>query len=398
MSELRKVLHLDLDAFFCAVEAQRDPTLHGQPFAVGGLPEERGVVSSCSYAARRFGVRSAMPMSQALRLCPALRIVPGHHALYEEISRQVMTHLHNFTTLVEPISIDEAFLDLSDLRPTPEALARELQSSLWDALALPASIGAATNKLVAKIANDVGKRQAIHHPSPNSVDAPMAITVVPPGAEATFLAPLPMRALWGVGPKTAETLADLGLQTIGDLARWPADDLVRRFGQLGRELAQRAQGLDNRPVVTEQAIQSFSREVTFARDVTAPAVLHRALVQLTQSVGWRLRQAGLCAGTVKLKLRWADFTTLTRQVTLDAPTTEDQVILTAAQSLLAQTWRGQPVRLIGVGASGLTAPAAQLSLWDATDTKGQRLQQALDELRERYGAAVMRRASEVEPE
>jgi len=394
----RKILHLDLDAFFCAVEAQRDPSLHGQPFAVGGRPEARGVVASCSYAARRYGVHSAMQMAQALRLCPELRIVSSHHRLYEAHSRQVMAHLHNFSPLVEAISIDEAFLDVSDLRASVEALAREVQSSLWEALALPSSLGAATNKLVAKIANDVGKRAALEQTPTTAkpVDAPMAITVVPPSSEAAFLAPLPVRALWGVGPKTAEKLSALGIQTIGDLARWPEDDLARRFGKIGQSLALRARGIDNRPVVTETETQSISREVTFAQDVSAVDELQRTLLRLTRDVGWRLRRTGLRAGTIKLKLRWSDFTTLSRQVTLESPTTQDQVILQAAEDLLAQAWHGQPVRLIGVGLSNLQSPATQLSLWDTGEDKGQDLQQALDALRKRYGSDVVRRASELD--
>ncbi|HKZ68683.1 MAG TPA: DNA polymerase IV, partial [Anaerolineales bacterium] len=209
----RKILHLDLDAFFCAVEEQRDPSLRGKPFAVGGKPEERGVVASCSYAARQVGVRSAMPMSRALKLCPGLLIVSARHRAYGQTSDKVMAVLHDLTPLVEQISIDEAFLDVSDLPQSAEAIARELQRTIRDQLNLPASLGVATNKLVAKIATDVGKAAA------RTGDYPSAVMVVPPGEEAAFLAPLPAIALWGVGPKTADQLARLGLKTIGDIAR-----------------------------------------------------------------------------------------------------------------------------------------------------------------------------------
>jgi nucleotidyltransferase/DNA polymerase involved in DNA repair len=214
----RKILHLDLDAFFCAVEEQRDPTLRGKAFAVGGRPDARGVVASCSYPARKFGVRSAMPMIQAKRLCPELIIVSWNHGDYRAVSKKVMALLHDLTPLVEPLSIDEAFLDVSDIPGDPEAIARRVQSGIRADLDLPSSLGVATNKLVAKIANNIGKSSAKTESYPN------AITVVAPGQEAAFLAPLPTRELWGVGPKTAERLTRLGLKTIGDIAQYPPAD------------------------------------------------------------------------------------------------------------------------------------------------------------------------------
>ena len=227
----RKIIHLDLDAFYCAVEEQRDPSLSGKPFAVGGRPEERGVVSSCSYAARRIGVRSAMPMARALKLCPKLRIVSPHYHAYEQTSQRVMQYLHQCTPLVEQISIDEAFLDVSELPESAENLARQLQADIRKNLNLPCSIGVATNKLVAKIATDAGKAAA------QSGAAPNAITIVPPGHEQEFLAPLPVQALWGVGPKTAQRLAELGVLTIGELASYPSAELVRLFGKSGHQLS-----------------------------------------------------------------------------------------------------------------------------------------------------------------
>lgn len=386
----RKIIHLDLDAFFCAVEELHDPTLRGKPFAVGGRPDKRGVVASCSYPARLFGVHSAMPMSRALALCPQLIVVPGRHGVYDEYSQQVMAHCYNRTNLVEQISIDEAFLDVSDLRPPAEAIARELQAAIWDELGLPCSLGVATNKLIAKIANTVGKAEK-HSASP-----PMAIKVVPPGEEAAFLAPLSIGELWGIGPKTAASLEALGIHTIGDLARWPEADLVQRFGKSGYDLAQRARGIDERPVVTEYEAKSLSREVTFAHDVTDEATLRHTLLHLSESVGHRLRHAQLQGSAVKLKLRWEDFTTITRQVTLEEPTDQDNAIYAAAQHLFEQAWpKGRPVRLIGVGVSNLGPPLQQLGLWETPSEKGQRLQDALDAVRERFGREAIKRASDL---
>lgn len=357
----RKIIHLDLDAFYCAVEELTNPTLRGQPFAVGGRPEERGVVASCSYAARQQGVRSAMPMSQALRLCPELRITPARHSLYGETSRQVMARLRTLTPLVEQLSIDEAFLEVTDLPENGETLARQLQATINAELQLPCSLGVASNKLVAKIANNLGKA------ANRSSQPPNAITVVPVGQEAAFLAPLPCEELWGVGPKTAERLAALGLHTIGELAGWPEVDLVRRFGKNGYDLAQHARGIDNRPVVTERETKSISQETTFVQDVRNLAELRRTLQEQAEGVAKALRQQQLAARTVKLKLRWADFTTVTRQCTLPQPTDDATAINHAANRLLAQVWPNQPVRLIGVGVSGFGAELRQLGLWEKVE-------------------------------
>lgn len=360
---------------------------------MGGRPEHRGVVASCSYAARRHGVHSAMPTARALQLCPDLRLIPGHRSWYHDASRQVIGHLYNLTDLVEQISIDEAFLDVSDLRPPARDIAAQLQSTIWQDTHLPCSLGVATNMLIAKIANNVGKASA------RGAGPPMAITVVPPGEETAFLAPLPVGELWGVGPKTAEALRDLGIATIGDLANWPPEDLTRRFGRHGEDLARRARGIDERPVTPETEVKSISHEITFAEDVTAEAELRRTLCRLSEDVGRRLRRAGLAGATVKLKLRWSDFTTLTRQVTLDMPTDRDNDIYQAAQELLMATWsRGKPVRLIGVGVSNLTEPVEQLQLWDTSTEKGRKLQDALDRVRDRFGRDAIQRAIEIEPD
>lgn len=398
----RAILHLDLDAFFCAVEELRDPSLRGRPFAVGGRPEERGVVASCSYTARAFGVRSAMPMSRALRLCPGLLVISHHRGNYGEMSGKVMQRLRDLSPLVEQISIDEALVDLSGLPEPPEAVARRLQKRIHDELGLPCSVGVACNKLVAKIATDVGKKRSLSgaaaggadegpHPK-RGAEPPNAVTVVPPGSEAAFLDPLPADMLWGVGPKTAARLAEYGIHTIGDIARRPEADLARWFGENGRDLARRARGIDESPVVTEHEVKSVSQEVTFARDVRDDRSLAGTLRDLSAEVGRRLRKADLAGVTVKVKLRWPDFSTLTRQVTLPRPTDQDEEIYATALALLGKARPpGRAVRLIGVGVSGFRPPLRQLGLWDGDHEKRRKLQEALDELHEKYGEQSIRR-------
>lgn len=373
----RKILHMDLDAFFCAVEELHNPALRGKPFAVGGRPETRGVVASCSYAARQFGVHSAMPMAQALRHCQGLVIVESRHETYGEYSRQVMEILQQLTPLVEPVSIDEAFLDVSDLPEAGQEIASRLQARIRQELGLPCSLGVATNKLVAKIATDTGKATR-RGPTP-----PNAITVVPPGQEAAFLAPLPVKSLWGVGPKTAAQLESMGIHTIGDLTGVSEAVLIHHFGKNGADLARHAQGIDDSLVVTSHETKSISHEVTFDRDVRD---------------GERLRQESLNGTTVRLKLRWSDFTTLSRQTTLAQPTDQDGVIFSAVYQLFEKAWvEKRPVRLIGVGVSGLSAASRQLSLWDSGQEKEHRLLEAVDELRERFGAGVIRRGDRLKP-
>jgi DNA polymerase-4 len=383
---VRTILHLDLDAFYCAVEENQNPELRGKPFAVGGKPDERGVVSSCSYAARKFGVRSAMPMSRALRLCPGLIIVPGRHRLYREASEQVMERLKELTPVIEQISIDEAFLDISDLDGPPERIAHGLQAGIRDDLHLPSSIGIAPNKLVAKIATEVGKKAA------KGDKPPFGLTIVPSGKEAEFLSSLPAEMLWGIGPKTAARLSELGIHTIGDIARWPEADLIRLFGENGRDMAKHAKGQDDRPVVTEREIKSISQEITFSRDVRDDKSLEKTLVDLSAEVGRRLRRNELAGTTVKLKIRWPDFTTLTRQVTLPSTTNQDNEIAETALGLLRKIRKpGQAVRLIGVGVSGLGMPMRQLELWETGSEKERKLQATLDELREKYGDNAIKR-------
>ncbi|NOZ49033.1 MAG: DNA polymerase IV [Chloroflexi bacterium] len=382
----RKIIHLDLDAFFCAVEELRQPSLSGKAFAVGGSPEGRGVVASCSYPARMFGVHSAMPTAQALRLCPELIVVSGQHARYGEVSRQVMAILRDETPLVEPISIDEAFLDMSDVPEPVESMARRMQCRIQEELRLPCSLGVASNKLVAKIANDVGKSQVRTGQPPN------AITLVPPGQEAAFLAPLPTQALWGVGPKMTQALARMGIHTIGQLAAQAPEVMQERFGKHGYDLVRRAQGRDDRPVITEHRIKSISKETTFAHDVADERQLRRVLQRLAEGVGRNLRRKHKNASTVRLKLRWSDFSTISRQRPFPLPTDQDDDIIAAALQLFAEAWpSGRPVRLIGVGVSGLQEGWRQLSLWDEEDGRERKLQETLDRLRQKYGKQAVRR-------
>jgi DNA polymerase-4 len=387
----RKILHLDLDAFFCSVEELKDPELREKPFAVGGRPQARGVVSSCSYPARLFGIHSAMPMATAVRLCPELIIVPPHFDAYRSFSCQVMDTLSDLSPLVEQISIDEAFLDVSDLPEAPELIARKLQQRINRELGLPCSIGTATNKLVAKIANNVGKSEV------RSGQAPNAVKVVPPGEEAVFLAPLPVGELWGIGPKTAEKLASSGIYSVGDLARISQADLERLFGRHGQDLFLRARGIDNRPVEIEHEVKSISNETTFEKDVNDAQSLRRTLRRLVEQTGRRLRQQDLAGHTVKIKVRWSDFTTVTRQLTLENPTNLDSEIFEAADRLFQQTWpEGKMVRLVGVGVSGLQQPCVQLALWDRDSRESdQRLQSALDMIRDKYGSQAVRRGSDM---
>ena len=394
-SEYRTIIHLDLDAFFCAVEEIYDPSLRGKPFAVGGSPEHRGVVASCSYAARMHGIRSAMPMSKAMRLCPDLIRVRHTYGGYSEYSRQVMDILHSYSPSVQPISIDEAFLDLSHMPREGTFYAREIQREIRHQLSLPSSMGIASNKLVAKIATNVAK--ANHKGS----DYPNAILAVPPGEEAAFLAPLPTDALWGVGPKTAEKLAELGLRTIGDIAAFPFDDMERRFGQVGRYLHKRAQGLDERPVRVSRETKSVSHEVTYPQDIADEEQLRKTIQRQAKSISKRLGKLNLYGSTVKIKLRWPDFTTFTRQRTMPKPSDDAQTIEALALELFYKHWKpGRKVRLLGVGVSELGPPSRQLSLWDwdsAEHAKKERLHDALKEIEHKFGERAVQHADKLKP-
>jgi len=347
----RAIVHLDLDAFYAAVEMLDHPELEGKPVVVGG--RGRGVVAAASYPAREFGIHSAMPMYQALQLCPEAVVLPPRFSRYRDYSRRVIKILRQTSPLVEQISIDEAYLDLTDLVTAWEEaadIARDLQERVREEVRLSASLGVATNKLVAKVASD-------HH-------KPGGLTVVRPGEEAAFLAPLPVRVLWGVGPVTADKLQQMGIHTVGQLAQLSADDLRDHFGRRGAEMAQQARGMDERVVVTDHERKSVSQERTFPHDLRDARSLKNQLRRLSKGVAQHLHTAELAAGTVAIKLRYSDFETLTRQMSLPVPTDDERVIYRAALVLLKRTWqRGRPVRLLGVAGQNLSPPVGQLPLF-----------------------------------
>jgi DNA polymerase-4 len=342
-----------LDAFYAAVEVLENPGLAGKPVLIGGQPEQRGVVAAASYPARAFGVRSAMPMSRALQRCPSAIVPPPRFDINRKYSRQVMDILRQTSPLVEQISIDEAYLDLSDQAVAWEDavdIAQTLQKRVREEVGLSASLGVATNKLVAKVASDR--------------DKPGGLTVVRSGEEAAFLSPLPVRVLWGVGPRTAEKLAQIGVMTVGELAERSEGELRRRFGRHGAAMANHARGIDRRSVVTEHERKSVSQERTFARDLGDVEALDKQLKRLSQRVAQHLKRAGVVAGTVAIKLRYSDFETLTRQQRLAVPTDDAEAIYQVARVLFNRVWQhGRPVRLLGVAGRHLSPPPGQMSLF-----------------------------------
>lgn len=374
------ILHVDLDAFFAAVEQRDRPELRGRPVVVGGSRHDRGVVSAASYEARRFGVHSAMPLRTAAGLCPDAVFVPVDGRKYASVSRQVMAILRRFTPAVEPVSIDEAFLDVAGseaLHGSPVEMARAIKAAVRAETQLTASVGVATSKLVAKVASDLEK--------------PDGLVVVEPGSEAGFLAPLPISRLWGVGERTAAVLAEHGVRTIGDLAALPDDVLVRRLGPHGPRLSARARGIDPSPVAGDEAARSVSHEHTFAIDTADADELERTLLALAEGVAGRLRAGGLHARTVTVKVRDSAFVTISRQRTLPVPTDETEVIYRAALELARPRWKGIHVRLLGVAASGLSG-GQQLSLFGAADERRHRVAEAADQIRRRFGQKAIRRA------
>lgn len=343
------ILHLDLDAFFVGVYLLDHPEDRGLSIAVGGSPSGRGVVTSASYEARRFGVRSGMPMRQALRLCPRLKSARTDWERIRACSRQVMAILARFGP-TEPMSVDEAYVDLGDT-PCPEALAPMIRACVIEETGLAASVGLATTKLVAKVACDHGK--------------PAGCVIVPPGEEARFLAPLPARAIPGIGPRTAERLAELDIETCGDLAAADPELLARYLGPHAAGLPRRAIGQDRRPVKSARpAPKSISNERTFGHDLSDREPLLAEVAALGAHVAARLQRHGLVGHTVHVKFRWSDFTTFTRQRALPVPTDDTGAITAVAASLWLAHWHpGRKVRLIGVGVGGLEpAGARQLTL------------------------------------
>jgi DNA polymerase IV len=376
------IIHVDLDAFFAAVEQRDRPELRGRPVVVGGGgPNQRGVVSAASYEARRFGVRSAMPLRTAGRLCPDAVFLPVDGRKYQHVSREVMAILRRFTPLVEPISIDEAFLDVTAshaLFGDGQAIASAIKRAVRTELGLTISAGVATTKLVAKIASDLRK--------------PDGLVVVPPGTEAAFLAPLSIGRLWGVGAKTAAVLAEHGVSTIGDLAALDPAGLGRRMGSHAATLVARAHGLDGDRVVSEgEGAKSIGHEHTFDKDTADAELIERTLLAMADGVAGRLRSSGTLASTVAVKVRDAAFRTVTRQRTLPRPTDLTEPIFAVALALARPETRGKRIRLVGVTASGLQH-GSQLGLFEATAERRHRLAEASDTLRRRYGHSAVTRA------
>lgn len=387
-AEPRTILHLDMDAFYAAVEQRDRPELRGRPVIIGADPKGgrgRGVVSTASYEARRFGVGSAMPISAAYRLCPAGVYLPVDMEKYVGVSKQIMAILRSVTDLVEPLSIDEAFLDVTASRRalgTGEVIARRLKDEIRATTRLTASVGVAACKLVAKIASDLRK--------------PDGLVVVPPGAEAAFLAPLPVRRLWGVGPKTEESLARVGVHTIGDLAALTGDALSRRLGTHGQDLLELARGIDDRPVLTEAEAKSVGQEHTYDEDTADVARLRRTLLDLADGVAARLRSADLSGRTVTLKYRDETFHTVTRAETLASPTDSGRTLFEVAWRLMAGVHGRRKVRLLGIYASGFEVER-QLGLFPEGTSSSAAADRLRDKVAERFGDGSLTRASLLPP-
>ena len=339
---VRCIVHADLDAFYASVEQRDNPGLRGRSVVIGGAPEHRGVVAAASYEARRYGIHSAMAMSRALRLCPDAVRLPARFAAYAEVSAIVLNCYRALTPLVEPVALDEAYLDLTDRvdegEPLP-ALGQHIKDSVREAVGLTVSVGIASSKSAAKIASDLEK--------------PDGLVVVPAGGEKAFLAPLPVERLWGVGPRAGERLARLGVQTIGDLSAVDVRLLSNFFGRWGVLLHDLANGIDERPVQPSRETKSVAREVTFDEDVDNAAVLQETLRRLAGGVAERLQRRGLRGRTVTLKLRQGDFTTLSRQTTLPYAVDQAEIIAGTAGDLLnGELTQGRRFRLVGVAVSG----------------------------------------------
>jgi DNA polymerase-4 len=379
---MRTILHVDMDAFYASVEQRDRPALRGRPVIVGADPKGRGVVSAASYEARRFGVRSAMPIGRAARLCPEAAFLPVDMEKYAATSREVMVILSGFTPLLEPLSIDEAFLDVTGterLHGDGVTAARAIKARIAERLRLTASVGVAANKFVAKVASDLQK--------------PDGLVVVEPGTEADFLAPLPISRLWGVGRVTEAGLDAMGVSTIGQLAAVPVSYLETRFGQSGRALHALALGLDERAVEPFAPPKSMGAEETFSRDHLDLERLTATLRGQAERVARELREEGYAGRCVTLKLRFADFSTLTRRYSAD-PTQDGLVIYRRARALLDRIPLRQAVRLIGLSVSGLSSDrAGQLPLLEPDALRRERLARAMDHVTARFGNASLRPAS-----
>ena len=378
---VRSIIHVDMDAFYASVEQRDKPELRGKPVVVGAAPGGRGVVSAASYEARQFGVRSAMPSIQAQRLCPQAIFVPVDMPRYLQASRAVMAILGGYTPLLEQISVDEAFLDVTGSRRlfgSAEQIGRQIKQRIASELSLVASVGIAANKFIAKVASDHGK--------------PDGFVIVPAGEERRFLDPMPVSRLWGVGKATEERLRQLGIRTIRQLAAYPEEVLQRQFGELGGHLHRLANGIDDRPVETGRDAKSVSAEHTYQQDTREQDTIERTLLALAEDVGARLRSQELRGRTVQLKLRFDDFHTITRRRTLPGPTDANDTIYKTVCALLAEVpLEGRLVRLLGVGVSGFDRPAQASLFADEEVQEHSALDDAVDALRKRYGSDTIRR-------
>ena len=382
----RIILHVDMDAFFAAVEQRENPSIKGKPVIIGADPKEghgRGVVSTCSYEARVFGVHSAMPISQAWKLCPQAVYLPPNGRLYSQVSRSIFDIFYEFTDAVEPLSIDEAFLDVTDsvrLFGGGEKIARLIKKRIIEKEQLSASVGVAPNKYLAKIASDLEK--------------PDGLVIVEQDKIAEFLHPLDISCLWGAGKKTQDALRKMGVKTIGDLARFPLDVLQKKFGKMGQQFYNLAHGIDNRKVHAESAVKSVSNEHTFGKDVDDADLIMSTLLKLSEKVGYRLRKKHLRGKTVHLKMRYDDFNTLTRNRTLMQNFNSTETIYKTVKNLFEENYiSNRKIRLLGVGVSHFDdAASAQRSIFDEEDGKKQQLDLLQDVLSDRFGKSLVSRA------
>ena len=379
-----RILHVDMDAFYAAVEVLDDPSLRGLPLIIGA-PDGRSVVSSASYEARRYGVRAAMPVSQAMRLCPSARIVPPHFHRYQAVSRQVMAIFDSYTPLVEPLPVFEAFLDVQGVRRlwgSPARIAELIRERVVDEVGITCSVGVAATKHVAKMASTISK--------------PDGMLVVAAKDTLDFLAPRPVRAMWGVGPKAAAALEARGIRTVQDVRDAPRGMVERAVGPaLSARLGELARGEDPRAVHTERVEKSVGHEETFEHDILDRPFLRAELLRLADRVAARLRRAEWETSTVAIKIRFDDFRTVNRSQTLSEPTAVGQRIGEAAQSLFEQIDRRDPVRLVGVRAENLRpAGGGGLALWD-DDEDWRRVEGAVDEAVARFGTATISRARHI---
>jgi DNA polymerase-4 len=387
----RTIAHIDMDAFYASVEQRDNPALRGKPLIVGGRPGGRGVVSAASYEARAFGVRSAMPSSQAQRLCPQAIFIQPNIGRYAEVSSRIMEIMGRYTPLVEPVSIDEAYLDLTGterLHGDTVDTARRIKTEIQQRERLTASVGVGPSKLVAKLASDY--------------DKPDGFVVVRAAEVRAFLDPMPVGRLFGVGQRTRERLERLGLSSVGSLARCPEEVLIAHFGPHAGDLAKLARGEDHRLVTPEHDPKSLSAERTFETDVEDVAELEKCLLALSDTVARRLRKAGLRAGTVEMKLRYDDFHTVTRARKQHESVDSGAALYRVAIGMLHELQlEGRKIRLVGVGGSDLVRgeDEVQLSLFhDDSVERGRRIDKALDLIRDRFGRDKATRASLMDTE